>query len=121
MTSIRSARQHEGVDLIPQYLLSLHTSRSQPPRQRTDEEMRRSMSDIHSLNDALKAAGAWVYGGQLDAASAAKVVRPRNSKIRVTDGPFLEAKEQIAGFYIIEAADLDGALDRAAQTSDEAA
>jgi hypothetical protein len=103
---------------MPQYLLSLRTPTSQPSPQRTDEEMRRSMSDIHSLNAAIKSAGAWVYGGQLDAPSEAKVVRPRNSKIRVTDGPFLEAKEHIAGFYIIEAADLDGALDWAARTSD---
>ena len=78
-------------------------------RQRTDDEMRHSMSDILALNDALKSAGAGVYGGQLDAPSAAKVVRPRNSKIRVTDGPYLEAKEHVAGFYIVEAADLDGA------------
>jgi hypothetical protein len=76
------------------------------------------MSDILSLNAAIKSAGAWVYGGQLDPPSAAKVVRPRNSKIRVTDGPFIEAKEQVAGFYIIEAADLVSALGWASKTSD---
>jgi hypothetical protein len=103
---------------MPQFLLSLRTPTSQPSRQRTDEEMRRSMADIHALNAAIKSAGAWVYGGQLDAPSAAKVVRPRASKIRVTDGPFVEAKEQVAGFYIIEVADLDSALDWASKTSD---
>lgn len=103
---------------MPQYLLSLSNPTEQPNRQRTDEEMRHSMSDILALNDALKSAGAWVYGGQLDAPSAAKVVRPRNSKIRVTDGPYLEAKEHVAGFYIIEAADIDTAIDWAAKTSD---
>jgi hypothetical protein len=103
---------------MPQYLLSLSNPTEQPNRRRTDEEMRHSMSDILALNDALKAAGAWVYGGQLDAPSAAKVVRPRNSKIRVTDGPYLEAKEHVAGFYIIEAADIDTAIDWAAKTSD---
>jgi hypothetical protein len=103
---------------MPQYLLSLSTPAGQSSRQVTDEAMRRSMSDILSLNENLKSAGAWVYGGQLDSPSEAKVVRPRNSKIRVTDGPFVEAKEHVAGFYIIEAADLDSALDWAAKTSD---
>ena len=50
--------------------------------------------------------------------AAAKVVRPRNSKIRVTDGPFVEAKEQVAGFYIIEATTLDDAIGWASKTSD---
>lgn len=76
------------------------------------------MSDILSLNDKLKSTGAWVYGGQLESPTEAKVVRPRNSKIRVTDGPFVEAKEHVAGFYIIEATDLESALDWAAKTSD---
>ena len=103
---------------MPHYLLSLRASSTQPQGQRTDAEMRRSMSDILSVNAALKSAGAWVYGGQLDASTAAKVVKPRNSKILVTDGPFIEAKEQLAGFYIIEAADLDSAIDWASKTSD---
>ena len=102
---------------MPQFLLTLTTPTGQPS-QRTDEEMRQSMSDILALNDAIKSAGAWVYGGQLDAPAAAKVVRPRNSKLRVTDGPYIEAKEQVAGFYIIEVADLDSALEWGTKTSD---
>jgi hypothetical protein len=80
--------------------------------------MERASSEIMSVNAAIKASGAWVYGGRLDEPSEAKVVRPRNSRIRVTDGPFIEAKEQIGGFYIIEAADLDAALEWASKTSD---
>jgi hypothetical protein len=103
---------------MPQYLLTLHSSATEQSPQMTPEEMQQSWSDIHSVNEALKSSGAWVYGGKLDEPTAAKVVRPRNSKIRVTDGPFIEAKEQIGGFYIIEAADLDAALDWASKTSD---
>jgi len=103
---------------MPQYLLTVHSSTSELRPAMTPEEMERSSSEIMSVNAALKASGAWVYGGRLDAPSEAKVIRPRNSRIRVTDGPFIEAKEQIGGFYIIEAADLEAALKWASRTSD---
>ena len=103
---------------MPQYILTLHTSSDAPSPPMTTEEMEQSWSDIHAVNEALKSSGAWVYGGKLDEPTAAKVVRPRNSKIRVTDGPFIEAKEQVGGFYIIEAMDLDAALEWASRTSD---
>jgi hypothetical protein len=118
-TSVRSTRpEAREPNLMPQYLLTLRTTADSPDHQWTQDQMRRSMADIHALNAEIKGAGAWVYGGQLDAPAAAKVVRPRNSKMRVTDGPFLEAKEQVAGFYIIEAADLNRALAWASKTSD---
>lgn len=103
---------------MPQYLLTVHSSTTDQRPEMTREEMERASSEIMAMNVALKASGAWVYGGRLDAPSEAKVVRPRNSKIRVTDGPFVEAKEQIGGFYIIEAPDLDAALEWASKTSD---
>jgi hypothetical protein len=103
---------------MPQYLLTLHSSTTEQRPEMTREEMERSASAIHAVNEALRSSGAWVYGGRLDAPSDAKVVRPRNSRIRVTDGPFIEAKEQIGGFYIIEAADVDAALEWASKTSD---
>ncbi len=103
---------------MPHYLLTVHSSTSEPSQQMTPDEMGHSMSEILAVNAALRSSGAWVYGGQLDPPTSAKVVKPRNSKIRVTDGPFIEAKEQIAGFYIVEAADLDTALEWAAKTSD---
>jgi hypothetical protein len=102
---------------MPQYLLTVHNSTTQQRPEMTREEMERASSEIMSVNAEIKASGAWVYGGRLDEPSEAKVVRPRNSRIRVTDGPFIEAKEQIGGFYIIEAADLDAALEWAARTS----
>jgi hypothetical protein len=102
---------------MPQYLLTLRTLNEERPEM-TRDEMERSHSEIMSVNAALKASGAWVYGGRLDQSDEAKVVRARNSRIRVTDGPFVEAKEQIGGFYIIEAVDLDAALEWASRTSD---
>jgi hypothetical protein len=113
----RTPRQSQEI-LMPQYLLTLHSSTTERRPQMTREEMERSSSEIMSVNAALKSSGSWVYGGRLDEPSEAKVVRPRNSRIRVTDGPFIEAKEQIGGFYIIEAADLEAALEWASKTSD---
>src|SRR5207244_3342804 len=90
------ARRDDSKEIpMSQYLLTLHTSPAEQSPQMTPEERERSWSDILAVNEALKASGAWVYGGRLDEPAAAKVVRPRNSKIRVTDGPFMEAKEQI--------------------------
>lgn len=102
---------------MPHYMLTLRSATDEP-RGMTHEEMEHSAEAIMAVNADLRAAGAWVYGGRLDLPAGAKVVQPRNSRIRVTDGPFVEAKEQIGGFYIIEAADLDAALEWAARTSD---
>jgi hypothetical protein len=103
---------------MPQFLLTLHTATSEESPEMSRDEMKRSWTEIQAVNEALKSSGAWVYGGRLDEPSEAKVVRPRNSRIRVTDGPFIEAKEQIGGFYIIAAEDLDAAIDWASRTSD---
>lgn len=90
------------------YLLSVHTSDAPRPSM-TGEEMERSSSQIAALDRELKSAGAWVAAGRLDSPDAATVVESHKGRIRTTDGPFIEAKEQIAGFYIIEAPDLDAA------------
>ncbi len=76
--------------------------------------------DIDVLHQELKAAGAWVFAGGLHAPSTATVVRPRDGEVLTTDGPFAEGKEHIGGFTIIEAPDLDSALEwgrRAAQAT----
>ena len=62
------------------------------------------------FNDRLQAEGHWVFAGGLGAPSTATVIDNRGGKAMVTDGPFLESKEHLAGFWIIEAADLDEAL-----------
>jgi hypothetical protein len=73
--------------------------------------------DLHVLNDQLKAAGSWVFTGGLHASSSATVVRRRGGDVVMTDGPYLEGKEHIGGFWIITASDLDEALDWAARAT----
>jgi hypothetical protein len=72
---------------------------------------------IDVFNDRLQTEGHWVFAGGLAAPSSATVIDNRGEEAMVTDGPFLESKEHIAGFWIIEAADLDVALKLAAEGS----
>ena len=72
---------------------------------------------IDVFNDRLQAEGHWVFAAGLAAPSSATVIDNRGEEALVTDGPFLESKEHIAGFWIIEAADLDVALRLAAEGS----
>ena len=65
---------------------------------------------IDVFNDRLQAEGHWVFAGGLGGPSTATVIDNRGGKAMVADGPFLESKEHLAGFWIIEAADLDEAL-----------
>jgi hypothetical protein len=64
---------------------------------------------------ALREQGHWVAGEALQPVSTAKTVRIRDGRVSVTDGPFTETKEQLAGFYLVEAKDLDEALAIAAK------
>ena len=72
---------------------------------------------IDVFNDRLQAEGHWVFAGGLGAPSSATVIDNRGEEAMVTDGPFLESKEYLAGFWIMEAADLDVALKLAAEGS----
>lgn len=76
------------------------------------------MAAINDFNDnRLKAEGYWVFAGGLAAPSTATVVDNREGEPVLTDGPFLESKEYLAGFWIITAPDLDMALKLAAEGS----
>jgi len=83
----------------------------------TDEEMQQSWKDIQVLNEELKSAGAWVFGGALHEPDPATVVRISGGEVLTTDGPFAESKEHLGGFYIIEAEDLDAAIAWASKTT----
>lgn len=76
----------------------------------TPEEMQEFMERVVALEAEMEANGSFVFGGQLHGPGASTVLRPGNSDPVTTDGPFVESKEHIAGFYIIEAEDLDEAL-----------
>jgi hypothetical protein len=75
------------------------------------------MAAIDAFNERLKADGQWVFAGGLGSPSAATVIDNRAGEAVVTDGPFVESKEYLAGFWIIEAPDLDVALKLAAEGS----
>ena len=75
------------------------------------------MAAIDEFNDRLKAEGHWVFAGGLAAPSSATVIDDRGETTMLTDGPFLESKEYLAGLWIIEAPDLDVALELAAKGS----
>ncbi|GIH90545.1 YciI family protein [Planobispora siamensis] len=72
---------------------------------------------IDVFNDRLMAEGHWVFAGGLGMPGSATVIDNRGGEAMFTDGPFLESKEFIAGFWIIEAVDLDVALKLAAEGS----
>jgi hypothetical protein len=72
---------------------------------------------IDVFNDRLQAEGHWVFAGGLGSPSSATVIDNRGGEAMFTDGPFLESKEYIVGFWIIEAPDLDMALKLAAEGS----
>ena len=75
------------------------------------------MAAIDVFNDRLKAEGHWVFAGGLAVPSSATVIDNRGEEAMFTDGPFLESKEYLIGFWIIEATDLDVALTLAAEGS----
>ena len=84
----------------------------------TQEEMRESFAATDRFNDELKNSGHWVFAGGLTHPSSATVVDDRKGDRIVTDGPYAEVKEQLGGFWVIEAADLDEALDVARRASE---
>jgi hypothetical protein len=92
---------------MSQYLVCIHHPDNFDPSSVTEETMR----DIHALNQEMIAAGARVFAGGLTTAGNAKSLRAQpEGKVLVTDGPYLETKEHVGGFWILEAADMDEAL-----------
>jgi hypothetical protein len=98
-----------------QYLLAVHSVDGQSAR--PPEETEQAYQDVAVFNAKLQADGAWVFGGGLHPADTATVVRVTGGEVLTTDGPFAETKEQLGGFWVIEAADLDSALALAAQAA----
>ena len=75
------------------------------------------MAAIHAFNERVQAEGHWVFAGGLASPSTATVIDNRDGAAVFTDGPFLESKEHLAGFWIFQAPDLDVALKLAAEGS----
>ena len=93
---------------MKQYLLAVHMVEGEelPP----PEVIVQMYRDVDTFNLKVKAQGAWVFAGGLHPASTATVVRIQHGEVLTTDGPFAEAKEQLGGFWVIKAPDLDAAL-----------
>ena len=97
------------------YLMAVHHSPDAPPP--PPAEMQKAFEQVDVFNAEVKAAGAWVFGGGLHPPDIATVVRVADGETITTDGPFAETKEQLGGFWIITAPDLDAALEWAAKGS----
>ena len=101
---------------MPQYLLSVWHDEDYVVDFSTPEAQDR-VAQVAAFNEELQQSGAWVFAGGLHPSSSATVVRPAGDHVSMTDGPYAETKEQMGGFWIIEAADLDVALDLAARAA----
>jgi hypothetical protein len=92
------------------YLLSVHSVEGEVRDPMTDEQLQQSHKQLGMLEQEMKSAGAWVFSGRLHQPDTATVVRISEGEVLTTDGPFVEAKEHLGGFYVIQAEDLDAAL-----------
>jgi hypothetical protein len=102
---------------MARFFLSVHVGPDDRPGQMTDDEMRRGYERIASLEEDMRSAGALVMSGRLEGPDSSLVVSASNGKVLTTDGPFLESKEVIGGFYVIEAPDRAAAVEWASRTS----
>jgi hypothetical protein len=93
---------------MPQYMVLLYAEES-------EERLRADMPLWLELTEGLREAGLLVSNGALHSPGAATTVRVRDGETEITDGPFAVTKEILAGFYVLECADLDEALRHAAR------
>ena len=101
------------------YLLTVHgpAERNEFGNYGSKEEMEEAFAATGAFNDKLRTDGYWVFAGGLQPASTATVVDGQGQTPVMTDGPYLETKEVIGGFWVIDAPDLDVALSLAAEGS----
>jgi hypothetical protein len=98
---------------MTQYMLAVHHGELGY----TGEEMAQIVAAVDAFNAELQRTGSWVFAGGLEGPESATVVDGTGRSVTMTDGPFLETKEHLGGFWIIEAADLDAALEIAGRAS----
>lgn len=94
---------------MTQYLLAVHMIEGAPVR--SEEDTQRAFTAVDIFNKEVMDAGVWVFAGGLLPPETATVVRAQGGQVVTTDGPFAETKEQLGGFWVIEAPDLDAALE----------
>jgi hypothetical protein len=96
---------------MKQYLLSVHHIGDFPTP--APEVLEQMYAQVEEFNEQLRQSGAWVFAGGLHPRESATTVRFKEGQALVTDGPFAETKEQLGGFWIVQAPDLDAALEMA--------
>ncbi len=101
---------------MTRYLLSVVTPADGTPP--APEELQAIMKNVEALHREMVEAGAWVFSGGLEAPETATVVRPQDGDLLVTDGPFVEAKEFMGGFYLLDVEDEARAVELATQIPD---
>ena len=116
MTTWIPTAPKETITMAP-YLLSVwHDSHEFP--EMAPEDMERMFAQVPSFNEALQGSGSWVFAGGLQPVTTATVVNASTTGDPViTDGPYAEFEKQMGGFWVIEAKDLDEALDWARKGS----
>ncbi len=95
---------------MPQYLISVWHDDEYEVDFSTPDAQRR-VQKVSALNEEMQRTGTWVFGGGLMPASSATTVQADGGEVSMTDGPYAESKEQMGGFWVIEAPDFDAALD----------
>ena len=78
-------------------------------------EEEKTMAEYRAYGESIKTSGHWLSGFRLHNVDSATTIRVRNGKMSTTDGPFAETKEQLGGFYLIEAKDLNDAINVASR------
>ncbi len=96
---------------MKQYLLSVHHVGDFPTPE--PAVMQRVFAQVDAFNQELRQSGAWVFAGGLQPRDTATTVRYKEGQTLLTDGPFAETKEQLGGFWVVQAPDLDAALELA--------
>jgi hypothetical protein len=97
-----------------QYILLIHDSEVNEAKM-TEAQGAVVLSEYHSFTEGIQKAGKLVGANRLQPTSTATTVRVRNGKTQTTDGPFAETREQLGGYYLVEATDLDDAVKLAAK------
>ena len=100
---------------MKQYMLAVHHAEGDAIP--SPEVIERMFADVDAFNNEVKAEGRWVFGGGLETPDVSTVVRAHQGEVVVTDGPFPESKEQLGGFWVLKANDLDDALALATRAS----
>ncbi|GAA1664754.1 YciI family protein [Kribbella yunnanensis] len=92
---------------MTQYLLSIYQPDGPAPE---PEVLEKIMRELQAVNEEMQAAGVWVFAAGLHPPETATVLKASSGDVLVTDGPYIEVKEHLGGFTVIEADDLDAAL-----------